>query len=139
MRMSVDDPDQDDDNRLMYTGENIPLDERVEEFGRQERSKYTDLEPEILERLENISGKISEEHEHTRRRLERENRQLRYQLEQYSTSVPLPAYGAIIAGVIFGLVGIFMSDIIYISGGISILLVGLTAVFESKYRGKRIQ
>lgn len=71
--------------------------------------------------------------------LEEKNEEMSQKINNIQTSVPVPAYISIIIGIFTLLYLSFsgFSTLIFI-GGIGLICIGLTAVYESKVRMKRI-
>lgn len=101
--------------------------------------KYESMRPEIIDRLEKLSGKITEEHNQTRERLEHENELLREKIKEYEKSVPFATYAGLFSGLLLIAAGLYIRDLIFTVTGISVLAVAFSAIFESKYRGERVR
>lgn len=114
----------------------VPPREGKEQKGEHYRTRDT----EIISEIKQLEEQITQEHETTRNKLKIENEKLERELHKYRTSIPLPVYGGLVVGVMFTLYGLLAAaDLIYLLSGISIVLVTLAAVIESKVRENRIR
>lgn len=134
--MSVDDPDFDldlansDNDEYESTEDDVSLSDMMDFIQDQHENTQDELASEQL--VDNLHDEIES--------LEERNKTMEKKLDNLQKTIPVPVYVSFVTGILLFIYLIINGfDFLVFAGGVGLICIALTAVYESKVRMNRLK